>query len=278
MELLIGRNAFVIDIWANTIAQSQILYQNVRKLHALEVTSHEESQPNQTLSNIVNIWIDGYIQNLQFQILLLYKLTIQPIQQVLEGFIKETLNDLVSICTALLRFAERSMTDTKSKKQGFVKPASRPILRNRTEIETANPITSDSHTNVDLLITLCKPVVIETVTITTDSRIWQVSESITSITYMTKKIIKIDETILNMRKAGKGRELILAIAQIKRQNEDWAQDLHCLKARECQIARQSLKVFRIKQNWRMSFWASHFLPRGLPVWLSNLRIAQEDAF
>ncbi|KAA6379619.1 MAG: hypothetical protein EZS28_024855 [Streblomastix strix] len=39
---------------------------------------------------------------------MMYKLTILSIQHVLEGNTKETLIDLVGMCTALLRFAERS--------------------------------------------------------------------------------------------------------------------------------------------------------------------------
>ncbi|KAA6377345.1 MAG: hypothetical protein EZS28_027130 [Streblomastix strix] len=106
MELLTGRNAFAIDFWANPIAQSQVRDYKARTLHAPEVARHAEEPPHQTLSNNVSSRIDGYIQNPQFQIQLLYKLTILSIQHVLEGNTKETLIDLVSMCDALLRFAE----------------------------------------------------------------------------------------------------------------------------------------------------------------------------
>ncbi|KAA6393724.1 MAG: hypothetical protein EZS28_010747 [Streblomastix strix] len=108
MELLTGRNAFAIDFWANLIAQAQIRDYKARTLHAPEVTRHAEVPPHQVLNNAANSRVDGYIQNLQFQILMLYKLTILSIQHVLEGNTKETLIDLVGMCAALLRFAERS--------------------------------------------------------------------------------------------------------------------------------------------------------------------------
>ncbi|KAA6372954.1 MAG: hypothetical protein EZS28_031518, partial [Streblomastix strix] len=108
MELLTGRNAFAIDFWANPIAQAQIRDYKARTLHAPEVTRHAEVPPHQVLNNAANSRVDGYIQNLQFQILMLYKLTILSIQHVLEGNTKETLIDLVGMCAALLRFAERS--------------------------------------------------------------------------------------------------------------------------------------------------------------------------
>ncbi|KAA6377007.1 MAG: hypothetical protein EZS28_027466, partial [Streblomastix strix] len=108
MELLTGRNAFAIDFWANPIAQAQIRDYKARTLHAPEVTRHAEVPPHQILNNAANSRVDGYIQNLQFQILMLYKLTILSIQHVLEGNTKETLIDLVGMCAALLRFAERS--------------------------------------------------------------------------------------------------------------------------------------------------------------------------
>ncbi|KAA6357972.1 MAG: hypothetical protein EZS28_046501, partial [Streblomastix strix] len=108
MELLTGRNAFAIDFWANPIVQAQIRDYKARTLHAPEVTRHAEVPPHQILNNAANSRVDGYIQNLQFQILMLYKLTILSIQHVLEGNTKETLIDLVGMCAALLRFAERS--------------------------------------------------------------------------------------------------------------------------------------------------------------------------
>ncbi|KAA6391068.1 MAG: hypothetical protein EZS28_013402 [Streblomastix strix] len=108
MDLLTGRNAFAIDFWANPIAQAQIRDYKARILHAPEVTRHAEVPPHQVLNNAANSRVDGYIQNQQFQILMLYKLTILSIQHVLEGNTKETLIDLVGMCAALLRFAERS--------------------------------------------------------------------------------------------------------------------------------------------------------------------------
>ncbi|KAA6399032.1 MAG: hypothetical protein EZS28_005449 [Streblomastix strix] len=108
MELLTGRNAFAINFQANPIAQAQIRDYKVRTLHAPDVTRHAKVPPHQVLNNAANSRVDGYIQNLQFQILMLYKLTILLIQHVLEWNTKMTLIDLVSMCAALLRFAERS--------------------------------------------------------------------------------------------------------------------------------------------------------------------------
>ncbi|KAA6403398.1 MAG: hypothetical protein EZS28_001080 [Streblomastix strix] len=108
MELLTGRNAFAINFWANPIAQMQIRDYKARTLHAPEVTRHAEVPSHQVLNKAANSRVDGYIQNLLFQILMLYKLTILSIQHVLEGNTKETLIDLVCMCVALLRFAERS--------------------------------------------------------------------------------------------------------------------------------------------------------------------------
>ncbi|KAA6314204.1 MAG: hypothetical protein EZS28_055625, partial [Streblomastix strix] len=76
MELLTGRNPFAIDFWANPIAKAQIRDYKARTLHAPEVTRHAEVPPHQILNNAANSRVDGYIQNLQFQILMLYKLTI----------------------------------------------------------------------------------------------------------------------------------------------------------------------------------------------------------
>ncbi|KAA6393399.1 MAG: hypothetical protein EZS28_011069, partial [Streblomastix strix] len=108
-ELLTGRNAFTIDFWANPIAQAQIRDYKARTLHAPEVTRHAEVPPHQILNYAANNRVDRYIQNLYFQILMLYKLTILQIQHVLEGNTKETLIELVGMCAALLRFAERSI-------------------------------------------------------------------------------------------------------------------------------------------------------------------------
>ncbi|KAA6375742.1 MAG: hypothetical protein EZS28_028730, partial [Streblomastix strix] len=108
MELLTGRNAFTIDFWANPIAQAQIWDYKARTLHGPEVTRHAEVPPHQILNYAANSRVDRYIQNLYFQILMLYKLTILSIQHVLDGNTKETLIDLVGMCAALLRFAEKS--------------------------------------------------------------------------------------------------------------------------------------------------------------------------
>ncbi|KAA6402456.1 MAG: hypothetical protein EZS28_002016 [Streblomastix strix] len=107
MELLTGCNAFAIDLWANPIAQAQIQNYVARAMHVPEVTRYAEISPHQILINAANSRIDRYIQNLWFQILMLYKLTILSIQHVLDGNTKETLIDLVGMCAALLRFAER---------------------------------------------------------------------------------------------------------------------------------------------------------------------------
>ncbi|KAA6390314.1 MAG: hypothetical protein EZS28_014155 [Streblomastix strix] len=106
--LLTGRNALAIDFWANPIAQAQIRDQKARTLHTPEVTRHAEVPHHKILNNAANCCVDGYIQNLQFQILMLYNLTIFSIQHVLEGNTKKTLINLVGMCAALLRFAERS--------------------------------------------------------------------------------------------------------------------------------------------------------------------------
>ncbi|KAA6323644.1 MAG: hypothetical protein EZS28_054289, partial [Streblomastix strix] len=80
MELLTGRNAFAIDFWANPIAQAQIRDYKARTLQASEVTRHAERPPHHILNNVANSRVDGYIQNSQFQILILYKHTILSIQ------------------------------------------------------------------------------------------------------------------------------------------------------------------------------------------------------
>ncbi|KAA6359314.1 MAG: hypothetical protein EZS28_045160 [Streblomastix strix] len=118
MELLTGRNEFAIDFWAIPIAQAQIWDYKARTLHVPEVTGHAEVPPRQVLNNAANSRVDGYIQNLQFQILMMFKLIIFSIQYVLEGNTRETLNDLVSMCAALLRIAERSIYIRIQMKEG----------------------------------------------------------------------------------------------------------------------------------------------------------------
>ncbi|KAA6378053.1 MAG: hypothetical protein EZS28_026420 [Streblomastix strix] len=80
--------------------------ESVRTLHAPEVKRHVDVPPHQILNNAAISRLDGYIENLQFQILMLYKHTILSIQHMLEGNTKETIVDLVGICAALLRFAK----------------------------------------------------------------------------------------------------------------------------------------------------------------------------
>ncbi|KAA6366551.1 MAG: hypothetical protein EZS28_037922, partial [Streblomastix strix] len=118
MELLTGRIAFAVDFWANPIAQAKIRDYKARTLHAPEVTRHAEVPPHQVFINVSNCRVDGYILNLQFQILMLYKLTILSIQQVLERNTKESLVDLVGMCATLLRFAERSTYNRIQMKEG----------------------------------------------------------------------------------------------------------------------------------------------------------------
>ncbi|KAA6372439.1 MAG: hypothetical protein EZS28_032034 [Streblomastix strix] len=108
MELQTGRNAIEIDFWTNPIAQSQEWDYKARTLHAPEVTRHAEELSHQILNNVANIRIDRYVQNLLFQILMLYNLTILSIQNILERNKKETLINLVGMCAELLRFAEKS--------------------------------------------------------------------------------------------------------------------------------------------------------------------------
>ncbi|KAA6391017.1 MAG: hypothetical protein EZS28_013454, partial [Streblomastix strix] len=108
MELLMGRNAFAIDFLANLFVQAQIRDYKARTLHEPEVIRHAKVKPNQITNNTANSRVDGYIQNFQFQILMLYKLKILQIQHVLEGNMKQTLIDLLGMCAALLRFAEWS--------------------------------------------------------------------------------------------------------------------------------------------------------------------------
>ncbi|KAA6318972.1 MAG: hypothetical protein EZS28_054877, partial [Streblomastix strix] len=72
IELLTRLNAFAIDFSTNAIAQAQIRDYKARTLHAPEVTRHVEVPPHQILNNAANSRVDGYIQNLQFQILMLY--------------------------------------------------------------------------------------------------------------------------------------------------------------------------------------------------------------
>ncbi|KAA6387834.1 MAG: hypothetical protein EZS28_016640 [Streblomastix strix] len=107
-ELLTERNVFAIDFWANPIVQAQIRDYKARTLHAPEVARHAKVPLHQVLNNAANSRVDGNTQNLQFQILMLYKLTIFLIQHVQEWNTKETLTDLVGICAALLRIAERT--------------------------------------------------------------------------------------------------------------------------------------------------------------------------
>ncbi|KAA6368222.1 MAG: hypothetical protein EZS28_036251, partial [Streblomastix strix] len=108
MELLTGRIAFAIDFWANPIAQAQIWDYKARTLHAPDVNRHAIVPPHQILNNAANSRMDVYIQNLQFQILMLYKHIIPLIQHELEGITKRIFTDLVNMCAALLCFAERS--------------------------------------------------------------------------------------------------------------------------------------------------------------------------
>ncbi|KAA6366181.1 MAG: hypothetical protein EZS28_038292 [Streblomastix strix] len=75
-----SKNAIAIDFWANPIAQSQIRDYNALTLHSQEVTRHAE--------------------------------------HILERNTKWTFIDLVGICTALLRFAERSIYMLIQKKEG----------------------------------------------------------------------------------------------------------------------------------------------------------------
>ncbi|KAA6366715.1 MAG: hypothetical protein EZS28_037757, partial [Streblomastix strix] len=76
MELLTERTGFAIDFWANPIAQSLVLEFNARTLQTPEVTRNAEISMHHALSNNLNRRNDGYNQNLQFQISLLYKLAI----------------------------------------------------------------------------------------------------------------------------------------------------------------------------------------------------------
>ncbi|KAA6378076.1 MAG: hypothetical protein EZS28_026399, partial [Streblomastix strix] len=118
MELITGRNAFAIDYQANPIAQAQVQDQEARTLQAPEMTKHAEVPPHEIINNAANSRVDGFIQNLQFQILMLYKLTILSIQHVLVGNTRETLIDLVGMSAALLRFAEWSTYIWIQKKEG----------------------------------------------------------------------------------------------------------------------------------------------------------------
>ncbi|KAA6392227.1 MAG: hypothetical protein EZS28_012243 [Streblomastix strix] len=163
MKLFTGRNAFAIDFWANPITYAQIRDYKARTLHASEVTRHSEVPPLQILSNTANNRVGIYVQNQQFQILELYKLTILSIQHVLEGCTKETLSDLVSMCTALLSIAERSIcirdyvtrnstiacfgTDIGTRKLGLSQHASRPILRNFDQTGTIDSAADPRYNN-----------------------------------------------------------------------------------------------------------------------------------
>ncbi|KAA6336948.1 MAG: hypothetical protein EZS28_052834, partial [Streblomastix strix] len=108
IELQTERNAFAIDFLTNSIAQAQIRDFKARTLYVPEVIRPAEALPHQILNNAANSRVDRCIKNQQFQILMLYKLTILSIQLVLEENTKEILFDLVGMCAALLRFAERS--------------------------------------------------------------------------------------------------------------------------------------------------------------------------
>ncbi|KAA6396034.1 MAG: hypothetical protein EZS28_008436 [Streblomastix strix] len=96
-----------MDFWANPIAQAQIRDYKARTMHAPEIQKRVEIPSHPVLNNAANSRVEGYVQNLQFQILILYKLSILSIQHVLEENTKRSLIDLVGMCAALLRFAER---------------------------------------------------------------------------------------------------------------------------------------------------------------------------
>ncbi|KAA6374499.1 MAG: hypothetical protein EZS28_029977, partial [Streblomastix strix] len=110
--------AFAIDFWANPIAQAQIRDYKARTLHAPEVTGHAEVPPHQILNNAAKSHMVKYIQNFQYQILMLYKLTILSIQQILEENTRMTLIDLVDMCAVHLRFARRSTCICIQMKEG----------------------------------------------------------------------------------------------------------------------------------------------------------------
>ncbi|KAA6359954.1 MAG: hypothetical protein EZS28_044519 [Streblomastix strix] len=98
---LIGIGQLANVFLANPIANAQVQGNKAPTLHVLEMTRYAEVFSHQFLDNIVNSREDEYIQNLQFQFLLLQKLIILSIQHVLEGNKIETLIDLVGMCAAL---------------------------------------------------------------------------------------------------------------------------------------------------------------------------------
>ncbi|KAA6373743.1 MAG: hypothetical protein EZS28_030729, partial [Streblomastix strix] len=202
MELLIERNAFAKDFWANPIAQAQIRDYKTRILHAPEVTRHAEVPPHQVLNNAANSRVDGYIQNMQFQILMLYKLTILSIQHVLEGNTKESLIDLVGMCAALLRFAERSTyiriqmkegTDIRTRKSGLSQSASRPIFRNNDGTRATNSTAGDVQTNLDRIKILFRTTDTKTIDTTTISGVWYVHSNTTILRFSVARQPSISE-------------------------------------------------------------------------------------
>ncbi|KAA6399058.1 MAG: hypothetical protein EZS28_005418 [Streblomastix strix] len=188
MKLLTGWNTFAIDFWANPIAQAQIWDYEARTQHVPEVTRHAEVPPHQTVSNNLNSQVKEFIK--KFVILDFTALHTDNIFDSIKVDVSSNLNEGRHVeGTAVLPLLQqgyiacnsavsRIRTEAKPDKLGFGKLASMATLCNTTEIKTANPIINDHHSNVDLLAILCRPVTAETVTITTVSRIWQVSVSI----------------------------------------------------------------------------------------------------
>ncbi|KAA6384847.1 MAG: hypothetical protein EZS28_019628 [Streblomastix strix] len=209
IELLTGRNAFAIDFSANTIAQAPIQYYNVRTLHAPEITCHAEVPLRQILNNAANSRVDGFIQNLQFQILMLHKLTIFSIQHVLEGNTSETLNDLVDMCAAILRFVESHVTrnstiacvetDTSLRKSRPLQPASRPILRNSSGTRAIDSTAGDVYTNLDYIAILFRTSDTKTIDIITIPGIQHVPGNVTILRFSVTKPFLIEPIFFRLQ-------------------------------------------------------------------------------
>ncbi|KAA6385519.1 MAG: hypothetical protein EZS28_018953 [Streblomastix strix] len=217
MELLTGRNKFAIDFWANLIAQAQVRDYKARTLHAPEVTRHAEVSPHKVLANAANSQVDGYIQNLQLQIIMLYKQTMLSIQHILEGNAKETLIDLVSVCAALLHFAERPiLIQIKMKEDpqvaqqfdpGFNRVVEvrtqlslcRPQLRNRDVTRAIDSIAGDVYTNSDRIIILLLTADTKNLDIKTIPGIWHVPKNTTISRFSVTRTFLVDPTFFRLQ-------------------------------------------------------------------------------
>ncbi|KAA6378113.1 MAG: hypothetical protein EZS28_026360 [Streblomastix strix] len=218
MELLTGRNAFAIEFWANSFAQAQNRDYMARILHETEVIRHTKQPPHQILNNTVNCRVDGFIQNLQFLILILHKLTILSKQHMLEGVKKDTLIDQVSMWAALLRFAERChvtristiqcfVTDTGTRISGLNQPANGQILINSDGTRTINYTAGDVCTNSGYVTILLGRTGIQAIDIISIPWVWHVPRNTTILRFSVKKLFLTGPTFI------KEQHIVIQIAE-----------------------------------------------------------------